>query len=234
MGTTFGDWRTKDITNPDTTKNLSPASFETKEEYQKYVNEVLGGDMTTAGEKWDEVKSAGTEEQLGAAGSGAGSFPYIYPGGSDISTELYTFGRALGAEKGSQGRGLTAVAAGGAALLDIGRNVAAGIGYEKRNQFVEDYYRKKQQEQNYTPNPQNTNMNTTGGMYEEGGTVDEALPNLDAPVNAEEEEEIDPMFVTKNGGKFDRQVGDTITFKYQGKTMTKVIKDIKPNGKIVV
>lgn len=64
-------------------------------------------------------------------------FPFISAGGSDLSTELYSLGRAIGAPKGSRGRMLTGIASAGAAAFDIARNVASGIGYEKETSISE-------------------------------------------------------------------------------------------------
>lgn len=89
--------------------------------------------------------------------------PYLYPGGSDLSTELYSLGRAIGAPKGAPGRTATGIGAAGAALLDMTRNVASGIGYEKANSFSEDWYRKKLQEEQYKSQPQTRDTNNVGG-----------------------------------------------------------------------
>ena len=110
------------------------------------------------------------------------SFPNIYGGGSDISTELYSLGRAIGAPAGTKGRLLTGVSSAGAAAADIARNIASGIGYERRNRYIMDWYRKQQQgNMNYTPAPQYQNENTVGGVttYAAGGPV-ESAPMQDA------------------------------------------------------
>lgn len=97
--------------------------------------------------------------------------PYLFPGGSDISTELYSLGRAIGAPKGAPGRLATGIGAGGAALFDIARNVASGIGYEKAQKYADDWFKKKMQEVNYSPESQTKNTNTVGGgTQERGGT----------------------------------------------------------------
>lgn len=99
-------------------------------------------------------------------------FPFITGGGSDISTELYSLGRAIGAPKGSRGRMLTGIASAGAAAFDIARNVASGIGFEKRNQYMRDWYANQQRQTNYTAAPQYQNTNTVGGItMEEGGEL---------------------------------------------------------------
>ena len=102
----------------------------------------------------------------------ANSFlPYLFPGGSDLTSELYTLGRAIGAGKGQQGRALTGIAAGGAAALDIARNLASGIAFEKMNQQVDDIYQtKRKQPLNFSPEEQTRNTNNTGGInFELGG-----------------------------------------------------------------
>ena len=96
--------------------------------------------------------------------------PYLYPGGSDLSTELYSFGRAIGAPKGAQGRLATGIGAGGAAALDIARNVMSGIGYEKANSFAEDWYRKRLQDQEYESQSQTRDTNNVG-FKRDGGPI---------------------------------------------------------------
>lgn len=101
------------------------------------------------------------------------AFPFIFAGGSDLSTELYSLGRAIGAPAGSRGRMMTGIASAGAAAFDIARNIAGGVGYEKRNQYVRDWYANQQRQNSYTPNPQYTNTNTTGEIVysQEGGEL---------------------------------------------------------------
>jgi len=92
--------------------------------------------------------------------------PYIFPGGSDLNTELYTLGRAIGAKDGQKGKLATGIFAGGAAALDMARNIASGVGYEKMNQYVDDWYRKNKNKVDYTPESQTRNENNQG---KEGG-----------------------------------------------------------------
>lgn len=169
---TDNTWREKQQPDNPTgePQNLSPASFPTREAYMEYANK-MGFDMTSAGEKWDQVKAGSQPGGTGA--NGAFEFPLIFPGGSDISTELYTLGRSIGAKPGSQGRIATGIGAGGAALFDIGRNVLSGIGYEKRQQYVEDYYRNRMNDNNYVANSQSNATNNLGGVSynEDGGTI---------------------------------------------------------------
>ena len=234
-------------------------------------------------------------------------FPMINPGGSDLSTEIYSLGRALGAEKGTPGRGMNIVGAGGAAALDIARNLASGIGFSKRNQYVTDWYKKKQQERNYVPDSQSEDQNSTGG-FKLGGTMNmfaedgmtmtqeqmqpqqpqeqmpegqgqdqqmqqvvqmiagmlqqganpqqvlEALVQQGIPQQQAEqmiqmvvqqmqqsqgqqapaaEQPQDQQMVMKNGGTFDKRVGESVTIKVGGKKVKGVIKEIK-NGQITL
>jgi polyhydroxyalkanoate synthesis regulator phasin len=226
-------------------------------------------------------------------------FPMINPGGSDLSTEIYSLGRALGTPKGTPGRGMNIVGAGGAAALDIARNLASGIGFSKRNQYVMDWYKKKQQERNYTPDSQSEDQNSTGGFKlggtmnmfaEDGMTMPEGQPQEQIPQEQGQDQQMqqvvqmiagmlqqganpqqvleelvrqglpqqeaeklvqmvmqqmqgqqapapeqpqDQQMVMKNGGTFDKRVGESVTIKVGGKKVKGVIKEIK-NGQITL
>lgn len=243
-------------------------------------------------------------------------FPMINPGGSDLSTEIYSLGRALGAEKGTPGRGMNIIGAGGAAALDITRNLASGIGFSKRNQYVMDWYKKKQQERDYTADSQSEDQNLEGGRRD-GGTIgmkiggtmnmfaeegmtmppqeqmipeqsqeqapqgqeqmmqqvvqmiagmlqqganpqqileqllQQGIPQQQAeqmiqmvvqqmqgqqPQAPQAEQQIPPQdaqMVMRNGGTFDKRVGESVTIKVGGKKIKGVIKEIK-NGQITL
>lgn len=129
-----------------------------------YLQMTSGQDMgmeqeITAGEEDWQNRTAG--------------FPFIFAGGSDLSTELYSLGRAIGAPAGSRGRMMTGISSAGAAAFDIARNIAGGIGFEKRNQYVRDWYANQQRQNSFTPNPQYRNTNTVGGITygQEGGEL---------------------------------------------------------------
>lgn len=162
-------------------------------------------------------------------GEDTGDFrlPFIYPGGSDISTELYTLGRAIGAPKGSRGRAATGISAGVAAASDAARNIFSGVGFEKRNAYVDQYYRDRLKDNNYTANPQSNNVNNIGSFYGEGGGETGMDFLQKGSANPQED-----MLTTKDGGVFNYQAGDTITFEIEGKKMTKKIKSIS-NGKFI-
>lgn len=98
----------------------------------------------------------------------------------DMSTNFYNFGRALGMKKGTKGRGLLAVGAGGAGILGAARQITSGIGYSKANAYTQKYMRDQmlQNQNQYTAASQTENTNYTGGQgfrnggffrYEDGG-----------------------------------------------------------------
>jgi hypothetical protein len=111
--------------------------------------------------------------------------PFMYPGGSDINTQLYSAGRGIGMEKGAQGRNALIVGGLGAAALGTTRNLLAGIGYEKQQNYVRDWYRQRQRDVNYTPIEQTRDQNNLGGnafrqggefySYEEGGMMEQPI-----------------------------------------------------------
>lgn len=271
---------------------LSLNDAPTREQYVEQQNR-LGYDPTTAGEDWDEIY--GVNSGKNTQTRNPNNFPVLFPGGSDLSTELYSLGRNIGAPKGSTGRVAGIVGSAGAAAFDIARNVASGIGFEKMNRYVDDWYRQQQfggENSNYVAAPQYQNTNYLGGFYgEDGGSPQESNPQAMQQVAAqiaqalqqgqspqaiiqllmeqgipqqqaqqlvasvvqqmqqvsqqsrsvEEQQEISnlesvqpqeqnlPMM--KNGGVFKHKVGDEISFKLKGETVTGVIKKIE-NGKI--
>jgi hypothetical protein len=111
------------------------------------------------------------------------NIPLIYPGGTDLSTELYSLGRGLGMEKGTKGRGAMIAGGAGAAILGGTRDVLSGLGYEKQQNLVRDWYRARQQDNTYNTIAQTGNTNTVGGIpikgkyggtfksYEDGGEM---------------------------------------------------------------
>lgn len=106
-------------------------------------------------------------------------FPLLSSRGSDLSTEIYSLGRGIGADKGSPGRGMTIASSAGAASMDIARNLLAGIGFEKRNSYVNNWYDQQQQDVNFKVDNQTNDTNKTGMLpwgkfggvksFEEGG-----------------------------------------------------------------
>jgi hypothetical protein len=288
-----------EVSNPDITNPYTP--YEPSWTTQKNPNAV---DLTDP----SKMSLIGPHAYQGNGNEGEGMpkadmfrFPMINPGGSDLSTEIYSLGRALGSEKGTPGRGMNIVGAGGAAALYIARNLASGIGFSKRNQYVMDWYKKKQQERTYTPDSQSEDQNSMGG-FKLGGTINmfaedgmmmpEGQPQEQMPqeqgqdqqmqqvvqmiagmlqqganpqqvleelvrqgVPQQEAEQLiqmviqqmqgqqapapeqqqpqDQQMMMKNGGTFDKRVGESVTIKVGGKKVKGVIKEIK-NGQITL
>jgi hypothetical protein len=151
------------------------------------------------------------------------NIPLIYPGGTDLSTELYSFGRGLGMEKGTKGRGLTIAGGAGAAILGGTRDVLSGLGYEKQQNLVRDWYRARQQDNFYTPSPQTGNTNTVGGItqgkyggtfksYEDGG---ETMQQQMAPEQQEMLQQVQ-MFV--------------VEMMQQGTNPQQIVQELVQNG----
>ncbi len=118
------------------------------------------------------------EKTTGTARKNMPAFPLIYPGAIDVNQEVYSLGRALGAPKGERGRGATIVGSAGAATLGIASDLISGLGYEKINSYITDWYQDQQSNNNYTPNPQTRNTNILGrgeygGIFEDGGFAPE-------------------------------------------------------------
>jgi hypothetical protein len=116
-------------------------------------------------------------------------FPFMYPGGSDINTQLYSAGRGIGMEKGARGRGALIAGGLGAAALGTTRNLLAGIGYEKQQNYVRDWYQQRQRDLNYTAIDQSKDMNKTGGYNRNGGLFRtyEAGGMMEQPMSPEQQ-----------------------------------------------
>jgi len=113
---------------------------------------------------------------------GRNNLPMMYPGGSDINTQLFSAGRGIGMESGTKGRAGLIVGGLGAAALGTTRNLLAGIGYEKQQNYVRDWYMQRQRDKDYEAVSETGNTNTVGGpsvnkyggvhkTYEEGGEM---------------------------------------------------------------
>jgi len=148
------------------------------------ANEMRERVRTQGGFDFKPKKSL-AETVFGTSGEGSDGgmgFPMLGNWGSDLSTELYSIGRSIGAEKGTKGRAVTGIAAAGASLFDIGRNITAGIGFEKRNNYVNDWYDDQARKVRFRSDPQNNDMNTTGnlpfkfgGIFEDGGEMGQPM-----------------------------------------------------------
>lgn len=102
-------------------------------------------------------------------------FPYINPGGTSLESRAYMLGRGLGAEKGP-GKTLSIIGGIGSLGLGVARNVVSGAATQKRNDWVENEYRRKQQRdaRKYQTAPQARNTNNISGqMFQDGGFVND-------------------------------------------------------------
>lgn len=126
------------------------------------------------------VASRDQMNQYGA-GRNANGLPLMNFAGSDLTTELFALGANIGAPRGTQGRGLGIISTAGAAGLGIARGIASGIGYQRRNQYVDQYNNDLMNDQRYTPNPQYNASNYLGGtptgeygglFMQQGGFID--------------------------------------------------------------
>lgn len=183
-------WDTSDLTgnqNANLSPGVQPKQYIT-DPNQRDTNYLTPGPEDVMNNTYSPSKKAGNFMSM---------LPYLFPGGSDISTELYSMGRGIGkltAKDAEGNRTVTGleragawgnvIGGGGAALLDATRNLTSGIGFERANQYVEDWYKKKQRERpNFTNAPQFRNANYTGGatyskyggLFEDGGEMDETI-----------------------------------------------------------
>jgi hypothetical protein len=95
-----------------------------------------------------------------------GMLPYLSP---SLSMEgvLHHMGRAIGAPKGTKGRGLQIGLTAADALLKGTRNVLSGVGLSKVNKETRDWYMEqmaKRQRGYYEADPQYDDVNYTGGF----------------------------------------------------------------------
>lgn len=108
---------------------------------------ALGISAEQAGADWD--KTYGTSRT---------GIPPISGVGSNLETELFMLGRALG-NKDAFG----AITSGGAALFGGARDVLSGVGYSKANKSTQDFIDEQRLKQKYTNAPQYKDANSTGG-----------------------------------------------------------------------
>lgn len=141
----------------------------TREEYVQMRNEA-GYDSTTAGEEWDKANTGGSKM---GANEFLNKLPFLSGTGTDIGTELFMTGNALGTDKGTPGRGLAIASGIGAAVLGGARAGLSGFALAKANETQAEWERKqlaKGRQGSYTPAPQYGNTNNLGGqMFAEGG-----------------------------------------------------------------
>jgi hypothetical protein len=114
--------------------------------------------------KTGTAKGKGAEDRLN---------PFFFPGGSNLQTELWSLGRGIGAESGTKGKWASIIGGGGAAAMDIARNVASGLAFQKQEDYARQWYSDRQQDNNYTPISGAGNTNTVGGYGKYGGLFED-------------------------------------------------------------
>lgn len=148
-------------------KNLSTVD---KIKKQQGIEDNTNSIETTKGT--EELSNAEAFKKLMQNG-----LPYMSGTGTDLDSGAYDIGRYLGMKKGTKGKGLGIAASIGDFLLGSARGVTSGLGYEKRNQYVEDWYKQQQNKVNYTANSETRNTNNLGGGYGAYGGLSENLPS---------------------------------------------------------
>ena len=131
----------------------------TREEYVRLKNEQ-GYDPTTAGQDWDELQATSDSTPKGSLFD----IPFINPYGTNIETELYMAGQAIGMTPGSRGRGAAIAGGIGSAVLGGARTLLSGLGNAQQNQAGRQYYEDRLGQNRYTPNSQYQNTNNVGGV----------------------------------------------------------------------
>jgi hypothetical protein len=171
--------------------------------------------------------------------------PYIFPGGSNLETELYTLGRALGAPKGSKGRGATIAGAAGAATLGAARDFMSGFAYENQNKQVMDWYNQQRNRDRFQSNPQTRNTNNTGGIplnrdggvfntnyFEEGGSMEEQMmQQMQGQEQAPEGQQMQEQVQQEDPNQMMQQVMQAVaSMLEQGQTPEQVLQVLVQQG----
>lgn len=130
-----------------------------------------------------------------------------------LDTDAYNIGRFWGMEKGTQGRGLGLAGSIGSFGLGAARDILAGFGMSKTNNYVQDYTRDQLNNPYYTEASQTANSNYLGGLpgFEEGGKILQQQYNM--------------------GGQIDPRLkpGEYIEFEIDGKQYSGTIDRIDTN-----
>lgn len=142
-------------------------------------------------------------------------FPFLPPQG-DLTTNLYNLGRAIGAKKGTKGRGLSIVGNAGAAALEGARAVFSGVGFSKAQQYTDQYNQDQMiaARKKYESNPQYKNTNYTGGQtqariggkishFEEGGEQQQIDPRMEQMMA--QQQQMDPRMQEQQEGQMNEQ-----------------------------
>lgn len=117
----------------------------------------------------------GQNGNINSANDFMNNLPFLSGTGTDIGTELFMAGNALGSDKGTPGRGLGIVAGIGSAILGGARAGLSGYALAKANETQAEWQRKqlaKGRQGSYSPVPQYGNTNNLGGQsYQDGGEI---------------------------------------------------------------
>lgn len=89
--------------------------------------------------------------------------PFLNPYGTNMQTDFYNFGRYLGMEQGTPGRGLGIAGAGVASILGGARTALSGYANSVASARSMQDAREKMQRRLYTPQTQYRNTNYLGG-----------------------------------------------------------------------
>jgi hypothetical protein len=147
---------------------------ETPERAAQLAQQEIDGQNRSYGNNYDEYLKNNPltpEEQQAQQMQGNKSLfqsmPYLYAGGTDITTKANMLGQAIGAPQGAKGRGLGIIGGGLSLGLDLARNIAAGVGMSKVNKYTQEYSKDQVygvDKNDYMSNPQYRNSNYTGGL----------------------------------------------------------------------
>lgn len=151
--------------------------------------------------------------------SQAALYGNILGAGVSLDTALFSLGQSIGTDNKGKANTMRGVGAAGKLLAGGARALTSGIGYEKRNNYVDDFYseqRRKALMGDYTETAKYP-TNTGGRLFADGGE------KLNTQIEPTEEEP-----------KENYAVGDIITFRNkQGKLITGTVKSIK-DGEIEI
>lgn len=128
---------------------------------------------------------------------------FFLPPQGDLTTNLYNLGRAIGAKKGTKGRGLAIAGNAGAAALEGARALFSGVGFSKAQGYTDQYNQQQMIDarKKYESNPQYKNTNYMGGptqtraggtirIYEDGG--EQQMDPRMQQMMAQQQEQADP------------------------------------------
>lgn len=90
--------------------------------------------------------------------------PFMNPYGSNIETELYSLGRFVGMDKGTQGRNLGIASSALSAGLGGARTLLSGLAQQKQTELSAEEIRRQLAQKNYTQQVQYMNQNSRGGV----------------------------------------------------------------------